>query len=249
MSVEVMGFISKQEFLKQVSVKAIDFIFYSHEAKANKLVKNTLNKISKDCYACIHHGKIYFLGSEDVLLEEISKLGGDVVKEFSEDVKKVMLSPINDRSHFNVSRMLFNVGLKQTFRNNIFRAPFLERREVTFYSKQDYGLISPSKPNVYYYCGLKTKLDYSQDGRGILWYDIAFSAWREEEGKMIGPLSLKGLKRLNLSVEFKEISQLNPKDRYERTREILRNLFNNDNEFEVDMKELGKISFSKIAIT
>ncbi|WP_456477773.1 hypothetical protein [Geoglobus ahangari] len=248
MNIEIIGFISDRDFLKELNVKTIDFVFYSNTREANREVIKMLNRVSSYCYAYPHHSKLYFIGREDKLIEEIEKLGSNVVKNYSKDPEDVILRPLENSSHFTIARMLLYVGLKQNYRRNVFRVP-LNKRKGEFFSRRDYGQLDPAVPNVYYYYGLKMKLDHSHEGHCILWMDMTLGAWQEIEGKMVGPLSYPRIKKLGVLSNFKEYSQPRPRERYDKTIEIIKNIFDSDEAFEVDMKTIGKIKFEKLRFT
>ncbi len=244
MSIEVIGYISDQEFLKELNVKTLDFVYYSNKNEASKKVTEMLRRVSRDCYACIHHGKLYYIGDENKLISEVKTLGDDIVKRYSTKPEEIALQPLRDRSHFHIARVLLYVGIRQSFKRNLFRVPEIEKRGE-FFSKDH---IIP-KPNIYCHYGLKIRLDNTHEGHGILWMDMTLAAWQEIEEKLVGPLSYPKMKKLGILGIFKNYSQPRPRKRYEETLKIIEKIFGSKESFEVDMKTAGKITFRKLKLT
>ena len=244
MSIEILGFISDREFLKELNVKTLDFVYYSDKSEANRRVYEILRRVSRYCYACIHYNKIYYLGDENRLISEIEKLGDDIVKKYSTEPKEAVLQPTANRSHFHIARILLYAGIRQNFKKNLFRVPKMEKREE-FYS---YEYIMP-RPDVYCHYGLKFKLDNSHEGHAILWTDMALAAWQEKKGELVGPLSYQKMKKLGLLHTFRRYSQPLPQERYKQTLRIIERIFGSGESFKVNMRTIGNIIFKRLKFT
>lgn len=250
MSLELIGYISKEPFLKKMVVKAIDFTFYSNKVDANITLKRILNLISTDCYAFPHNNKLYFIGNGEKLIEEIKSIGKNrnIVKDFSEEPSKVDLDPISNISDLVIARNLIYIGLKQTYKDKISKVPsYPKTNELKgeFYAKKIEEIDLGFTQKVEVYCGFKTKFDYTLDGRGIFWADVVFGAFNCKDKKWLSP---KEIKKLGMSKKFREYSQPSPRIRYENTMKVFEEVFGNKNSFEIDMKDVGKLVFEKLKL-
>lgn len=242
-----MGLVSEDEAFSSISVKRFGFNYYTHIPEANKELKYKLAEITREnnTFAVLHENYMYFIGDEEPLFDMAEKLQNEgFVRDFSRNVEECLLKPTNIESHHHVTRRLFYVALKSSYRNSIKQAPFGGRKD----EDGRIVLIPPQGRNylteeIYFYYGLQVLLELLPSGFGVLWYDL-LTIPRMITDKGEKRVSYPVLRRYGVLDDFREYSVLSSRGRFEKTNEFFEKIFGSKREVRVDMK-VKKIVFNR----